>query len=71
MKDFWLDLKAWLGVLDEFGGVLYADHVRFDPCHPYYRASVDALNSQQLFAHAHTNTTAPSRVQRAAVPLYK
>ena len=28
-------LKAWLGVLGEFGDVLYADHVRFDPRHPH------------------------------------
>ena len=28
-------LKPWLGVLAEFGGILYADHVRFDPYHPY------------------------------------
>ena len=36
VKDFWLASKAWLGVLGEFGGVLYTDHVRFDPRHPYY-----------------------------------
>ena len=31
---------SWPGVLAEFGGVLYVDHVRFDPYHPYnYRAT--------------------------------
>ena len=35
VKDFWFALKALLGVLGEFGGVLYSDHVRFDPRHPY------------------------------------
>ena len=33
-----------LGFLAEFGGVLYADHVRFHSCRPYMaRASTDAL----------------------------
>ena len=35
VSDFWLVLKAWLGILAEFLGSFYADHVRFDPCHPY------------------------------------
>ena len=35
VNDFWLVLKAWLGLFGEFGGVLCADHVRFDPFHPY------------------------------------
>ena len=43
MKDFWLALKACLGIVSEFGGILYADHMIFDPCHPLYRASTDAL----------------------------
>ena len=33
--DFWLVLKVWLGLCGEFGGVLRADDVRFDPCHHY------------------------------------
>ena len=28
-------LEAWLGFLAEFGGVLYADHVRFHSRRPY------------------------------------
>ena len=44
MSDFWLVLKAWLGILAEFLGCFYADHVRFDPSHAYIaRASTDAL----------------------------
>ena len=35
VNDFWLVLKAWLGLFGEFGGVLCAGHVRFDPRHPY------------------------------------
>ena len=35
MSDFWLVLKAWLGVLAEFLGVFHVDHVRFDLRHPY------------------------------------
>ena len=35
VSDFWLDLKTWLGILAEFLGVFYADHVRFDLRHPY------------------------------------
>ena len=35
MSDFWLVLKAWLGILTEFLGILYVDHVRFDLCHRY------------------------------------
>ena len=42
VSDFWLVLKAWLGVLAEFLGGFYADHVRFDLRHPY-RASTDTL----------------------------
>ena len=34
VSDFELVLKAWLGVLAEFLGVLYADHVTFDLRHP-------------------------------------
>ena len=32
VSDFGLVIKAWLG---EFLDVFYADHVRFDLCHPY------------------------------------
>ena len=35
VDDFWLVLKAWLGLFGEFSGVLCVDHVRFDPFHPY------------------------------------
>ena len=35
VNDFWLVLKAWLGVLGEFGCILYADHMRFDSRYPY------------------------------------
>ena len=35
VNDFWLVLKAWLGIFGEFGGVLCTDHIRFYPCHPY------------------------------------
>ena len=34
-NDFWLVLKARLGVLAEFLGCSYADHVRFDLRNPY------------------------------------
>ena len=34
VSDFWLVLKAWLAILVEFLGSFYADHVRFDLCHP-------------------------------------
>ena len=47
VRDLWLVLKPWPSILTELGGVLYADHVRFDPCHPYnYRASTNALITQ-------------------------
>ena len=35
MSDLQLDLKSWPSALAEFGGVFYADHVRFDPRHPF------------------------------------
>ena len=35
VSDLRLVLKPWASILAEFSGVLYADHVRFDPCHPY------------------------------------
>ena len=35
LSDFLLVLKAWLGILAEFLGSFYADHVRFDLSHPY------------------------------------
>ena len=35
VSDFGLVLKAWVGVLTEFLGSFYADHLRFDLCHPY------------------------------------
>ena len=35
VSDLQLVLKPWPSILAEFGGVLYVDHVRFDPCHPY------------------------------------
>ena len=35
VSDFRLVLKPWASNLTELSGVLYADHVRFDPCHPY------------------------------------
>ena len=34
-SDLWLVLKVWLGILAEFLGGFCADHVRFDPHHPY------------------------------------
>ena len=34
VSDLRLVLKPWASILAEFGGVLYADHMRFDPCHP-------------------------------------
>ena len=41
VSDFWLVL---FGILAEFLGSFYADHVRFDLSHPYvHRASTDAL----------------------------
>ena len=33
VSDLRLVLKPWASILAEFSGVLYADHVRFDPCH--------------------------------------
>ena len=35
VSDFWLIFKAWLGIITKFLDVFYADHVRFDLCHPY------------------------------------
>ena len=35
VSDLQLVLKPWASILAEFRGVLYADHVRYDPCHPY------------------------------------
>ena len=35
MSDFWLVLKAWLGILAEFLGSFYSDHMRFDLSDPY------------------------------------
>ena len=35
INDLWLVLKAWLGLFGEFGGVLCADHMRFNPFDPY------------------------------------
>ena len=34
-KSCYCVLKAWLGVLAVFGGVLCTDHVRLHSCHPY------------------------------------
>ena len=34
VSDLRLVLKPWASILAEFGGGLYADHVRFDSCHP-------------------------------------
>ena len=34
VSDLQLVLKPWASILVEFDA-LYADHVRFDPCHPY------------------------------------
>ena len=36
-------------ILTEFLVVLYADHVRFHPCHPYnYRESTDSLIEENV-----------------------
>ena len=35
VSDLRLILKAWASIFTKFSGVLYVDHVRFDPCHPY------------------------------------
>ena len=35
VSDLQLVLMPWESILAEFDGVLYADHVKFDPCHPY------------------------------------
>ena len=35
VSDFGLVLNAWLGVLAEFLGGFYVNHVRFYLCHPY------------------------------------
>ena len=43
VNNFWLVLKAWLGLFGEFGGVLCADHVRFDSCHHYIVERVPTL----------------------------
>ena len=43
MNDFWLVLKAWLGLFGEFGGILCSDHMRFDLYHPYIEHLTDAL----------------------------
>ena len=47
MSDLQLVLKPWPSVLAEFGGSMYGDHVRFNPGHPYNRASTDALTNSQ------------------------
>ena len=43
VSDLQFILKPWPSILVKFCGILYADHVRFDLCHPYNRASTDAL----------------------------
>ena len=49
VSDLQLVLTPWPSILAEFGSILYTDHVRFDPCHPYnYRASTDALMRLQI-----------------------
>ena len=53
VSDFWLVLNAWLGILAEFLGVFYADHVRFNLCHPYIeRVATDALIETQLISNS-------------------
>ena len=46
MSDLQLVLKPWPSVLAEFGD-MYGDHMRFDPGHPYNRASTDPLTNRQ------------------------
>ena len=43
VSDLRLVLKSWPSVLAEFCGVLYADHVRFDQCHPYTSEKIISL----------------------------
>ena len=33
VSDLQLVLKPWPSILAEFGGILYMDHIRFDPWH--------------------------------------
>ena len=35
VSDLRLVLKPWASILAEFSGAINADHVRFDPRHPY------------------------------------
>ena len=49
VSDFWFVLNAWVGVLTEFLGRFYVDHMRFDPRHPYIeRLYTDALINTTL-----------------------
>ena len=45
MSDLQLVLKPWQSILTEFGSVLYADHMRLYPCHPY---TVEPLSKGHL-----------------------
>ena len=36
-KQLLVSLKPWLAIHAEFGGVLYASHMRFDLCHPFIK----------------------------------
>ena len=47
VKDFWLALKAWLGILGEFGCVLYANHVRL--LHPLKKVIITESTRELLF----------------------
>ena len=36
-KQLLVSLKPWLAFAAEFGGVLYANHMRFDLCYPFIK----------------------------------
>ena len=55
---FWLVLKVWLGILIEFLGSFYTDHVRFDLCHPY-GASTNALITEVESTEGREETQTP------------
>ena len=50
VSDLRLVLKPWASIFTELGGVLYADHVRFDPRHPYIERLL-TLRSDDLYVY--------------------
>ena len=51
VSDFRLVLKALLGILAEFLGSFYADHVRFNLSHPYIDRLLTLLCNAQMCSY--------------------